>query len=81
MKARELKLFEHETLRVGTDESDLKENELKENEFEALCRFYEENDKRYFSLEPRKKKFKHYVGVLQVGNLTIEVLPKVEKSD
>ena len=76
MKARELKLFEHETLRVGTDESD-----LKENEFEALCRFYEENDKRYFSLEPRKIKFKHYVGVLQVGNLTIEVLPKVEKSD
>ena len=76
MKSRELKLFEHETLRVGTDESD-----LKENEFEALCRFYEENDKRYFSLEPRKIKFKHYVGVLQVGNLTIEVLPKVEKSD
>lgn len=79
MKNREIKVFEHETLRVGDEERGLKPNELKENEFESLCRFYEETDKRYFSLERRKIKLKHYVGVLKVGDLTIEVLPKVGK--
>jgi 5-methylcytosine-specific restriction enzyme subunit McrC len=74
MKNREIRVFEHETLRIGGED-----NELNENEFESLCRFYEEADKRYFSLERRKIKFKHYVGVIQVGNLTIEVLPKVDK--
>ena len=74
MKNREIRLFEHETLKIGGED-----NELNENEFESLCRFYEEVDKRYFSLERRKLKFKHYVGVIQVGNLTIEVLPKVDK--
>ena len=74
MKNREIRIFEHETLRIGGED-----NELNENEFESLCRFYEEVDKRYFSLERRKIKFKHYVGVIQVGNLTIEVLPKVDK--
>lgn len=74
MKNREIRVFEHETLRIGGED-----NELNENEFESLCRFYEEVDKRYFSLERRKIKFKHYVGVIQVGNLTIEVLPKVDK--
>ena len=74
MKNREIRVFEHETLRIGGED-----NELNKNEFESLCRFYEEVDKRYFSLERRKIKFKHYVGVIQVGNLTIEVLPKVDK--
>lgn len=74
MKNREIRVFEHGTLRIGSEE-----NELRENEFESLCRFYENIDKRYFYLERRKIKFKHYVGVLQVGGLTIEVLPKVDK--
>ena len=75
-KNRKICVFEHDTLKIGNDE-----NDLDENEFESLLRFHEKADKSYFSLERRKIKFKHYVGALQVGRLTIEVLPKAGKGD
>jgi 5-methylcytosine-specific restriction enzyme subunit McrC len=75
MKNKTYIIFEHESLRIGEGE-----NELSEPEFNSLCLFHEKVEKRYFSIERRKIKFKHYVGVLQIGNLTIEVLPKIDRN-
>jgi len=45
----------------------------------ALQKFNTINDNKYFTLIHNGIRFKNYVGVLKVANLTIEILPKVDK--
>lgn len=48
-------------------------------QFEALVKYNQEHDNRFFNVIHQGIKFKQYVGVIQVGGLTIEVLPKADK--
>jgi len=65
-----ISVFEHEFLRV--DNSD-----FTEADFDRLVKHNEQHGNRFFSVGYRCIKFNQFVGVIQVGGLTIEVLPKV----
>ncbi|KAF0128488.1 MAG: 5-methylcytosine restriction system component-like protein [Bacteroidetes bacterium] len=73
-----IQVFEHKQLLIG-------EQGFAKSHWEALGWYNEKHGGQYFSLTPKGVKFNQYVGVIQVGNITIEVLPKisnlVEKGD
>jgi len=66
-------VFEHQSLKIG--------NGLNEDQFSALQKHYGINGVPYYSLIHNGVKFNEHVGVLQIGNTTIEILPKAEKND
>jgi 5-methylcytosine-specific restriction enzyme subunit McrC len=68
-------LFEHETLRLGKGDKSLTPSQLK-----ALQAYYGEQGVPYYSLLHNGVKFCEYVGVIQIGELTIEILPKADKA-
>ena len=68
-------VFEHEILRTDRGAKRLTINQLK-----SLQAFYGETGVPYYSLVHNGVKFCEYVGVLQIGNTLIEVLPKIDKS-
>ena len=47
--------------------------------FDQLVRYNEQHGNKYFSVGHKRIYFKNYVGVFQVGNLVIEILPKADK--
>lgn len=66
-------VFEHETLRF-----DKGEKKITKDHFEALERYYG-NGKPFYKLVYNGVQFNEHVGVIQVGNTLIEVLPKADK--
>ncbi len=66
-----LTVFEYATVRVG--------NGLTAPQYKALQTYYGEKGVPFYSLINNGVRFCQYVGVLQIGNLTIEILPKVDK--
>lgn len=75
-KRNHIVVFEHQSLFTNRGDERLTLKQL-----EALQVFHEKNSDRYFSLINKGVKFKEYVGVLQIGNLTIEVLPKADNNE
>lgn len=72
---RHITVFEHEVLRVGKGE-----NDLSDDQFLALER-YHGNGVRYFKLVYNGVQFNEHVGVIQVGDTLIEILPKADRND
>lgn len=67
-------VYEHQPLRLGEG--------LTKEQLAALQAFHGEADHfPYYRLIHRGVRFKSYVGVLRVGDLTIEVLPKADAHD
>ena len=71
-----IRVFEHQRLKKGDIVDDV---EFTEKHFQALEKYYGDIGCDYFSLIHNGIKFNQFVGVLQIGNLTIEVLPKADK--
>jgi 5-methylcytosine-specific restriction enzyme subunit McrC len=65
-----IKVFEHEYLAIDDD--------FKHHHWCALGKFNAKHDDKYLTLYPEGVRFKQYVGVIQAGDLTIEVLPKAD---
>lgn len=66
-----ISVFEHDTLSAGNEKGDLSDPQLA-----ALRRFYGTKGVPYYTLINEGVKFCEYVGVIRVGGLTIEILPK-----
>jgi len=67
-----IQVFEHKQLIIG-------EQGFLPPHWEALGWYNEQHGGKFFSLTPKGVKFNQYVGVIQVGNLTIEILPKISQ--
>jgi 5-methylcytosine-specific restriction enzyme subunit McrC len=76
MPRRLIRVFEYETLRYPGERNGVP---FTESDFHALVRFNEQHGNRYFTVVHQGVRFSHYVGVLQVGKLTLEILPKADQ--
>ncbi len=70
-----IQVFEYEKLRY--DDS----GHFRKQHFDAMVRFNELHQNKYFSVIHKGIRFGSYVGVLQVGGLTIEILPKADRNE
>jgi len=68
-----IQVFEHQTLRIS-------EHGFTSNHWAALGWYNEKHGGCFFTLTPKGVKFNQYVGVIQVGNITIEILPKISQT-
>ena len=69
-------IFEHDNLRTDRGEKRLTDAQLR-----ALQLYYGEGGVPYYSLIHNGVKFCEYVGAIQIGKTTIEVLPKADKKN
>lgn len=67
-----MQVFEHQKIRIG--------KALSQVQWQALVVFAQQNEERYYKILHNGVQFKQYVGVLQVGDLTIEILPKIDEA-
>ena len=71
-----IRVYEHEALKVGV-------KGFEDKHLELLSKFLGDKGEEafpYYALINHGVKFKHYVGVISVGNIQIEVLPKADKN-
>ena len=71
---RVLQAFEHDVIRMS-------ETELSQDQFDALVKFNQTHGDCFFTVRHKALRLDSYVGVLQVGKLTIEILPKADRNN
>jgi 5-methylcytosine-specific restriction enzyme subunit McrC len=67
-----IQVFEHSTLSIG--------GKFTPDHFKYLVHYNERHSNRFFAVGLDRIYFRNYVGVIQVGSLTIEVLPKADNA-
>ena len=68
-----IQVFEHQKLKYDKSE------DFQKCHFDAMVKFNDLHQNKYFTVIDKGILFKSYVGVIQVGGLTIEILPKADK--
>lgn len=71
MEDKVITVYEHSRLYIRYPE-------FKQSHFDALVRYNDLHGSKYFTIGYQKIIFKSYVGVIQVGDRVIEILPKVD---
>lgn len=79
-KPNTIQVYEHSVLKVGKHSSGEKTVMFTEPHWELLSKYHAENSGcPYFEPSYKRIIFKNYVGVIKLGNLTIEILPKTDR--
>ena len=71
LRENTIHVFEHSFLPIG--------GKFEQRHFVALSKLNELHGYQYFDLKYNGIVFKQFVGIVQVDNLTIEILPKIDK--
>lgn len=77
MQTKVIQVYEHQTLYYGKKSDGVA---FTQKHFEALAKLNMLHDNKYFTLVHKGIKFSQYVGVVQMDTLTIEILPKADKT-
>lgn len=72
-----IQVFEHQTLYYGREYRSVS---FTKKHFDALAKLNELHNNKYFTLLHKGIKFSQHVGVVQIDDLTIEILPKADSS-
>lgn len=72
LRKNTIQVFEHSFLSIGN-------RGFANRHFAALSKLNALHDYQYFDLKHNGVVFKHFVGVIQVDDLTIEILPKIDR--
>lgn len=78
MAQNKISVFEYNQLRLGNSYNGVAFTPVL---LDSLERFHAANKTKYFSLIRNGIEFCNYVGVIQVGGIQIEVLPKLDNND
>ena len=70
-----IQVFEYQKIRY--DDS----GKFRKHHFDAMVKFNELHQNKYFTIIHKGIRFGNYVGVIQVGGLTIEILPKADNNE
>ena len=71
-----VQVFEHESLFTFPNKNGFS---ISPSQLDQLYRFNDQNGNKYFTGIRQGIRFNSYVGVIKVGNLTIEILPKIDR--
>lgn len=71
-----IQVFEHQTIRIGDLVHDIA---FTESLWQKLAIYHEQHQGKYYQLLHKGIKFTQYVGVIQIGHCTIEILPKIDR--
>lgn len=73
------RVFENGILHVGDSslEKNGKQSSFNEHHFNALVKYNEKYNGKFFTVGYKKIIFSQYVGLIQTGDISIEVLPKI----
>lgn len=70
-----IQVFEYKKLKYDDNSN------FKKHHFDAMVLFNEKNQNKYFTIVHKGVLFNSYVGVIQIGGLTIEILPKADNTN
>ncbi len=72
-----LQVYEHQTIKVQEGVNGVV---FTKTMWEALAKYHTQHKGKYYQLTFNGIQFKQYVGIIQIGELIIEILPKIDRS-
>lgn len=69
-----IQVFEYQKLKYSDDSAFSKQH------FETMVHFNEKNQNKYFTVIHKGIQFNSYVGIIKIGQVTIEILPKSDRN-